>query len=186
MRFPKIGSTIFIITLLVTGKALVPLYCLAWFCTPQAQAQSSNNLEIEADRLLRQGVEQGNAKQFKAALQSFQQALTIYRQVGNRRREGIVSKNIGNLYFIRGEYELSIKYQQRSLAIAKFLGDSLWEAQSLNNIGLAYAGKPLNIIGKARSSWKPLGTIGLRKQLGKIYVKLSKLKLCDFNSRVLN
>ena len=50
-------------------------------------AQTPEEREAEADKLLKQGREQFQTSQFEAALQSWQQALTIYREIKDRQGE---------------------------------------------------------------------------------------------------
>ena len=54
--------------------------------------------KVEADALFNQGIQQAQASQFKAALQSWKQALKIYREIKNRRVEGYALGNIGVTY----------------------------------------------------------------------------------------
>jgi hypothetical protein len=51
-------------------------------------AQTSDARKAEADRLLEQGLQQHQASQFQAAIQSGQQALVIYRELKDRNGEG--------------------------------------------------------------------------------------------------
>lgn len=50
----------------------------------QVLAQTPDVRKAEADRLLQQGNEQSDTSQLEAALQSWQQALTIYREIKDR------------------------------------------------------------------------------------------------------
>ena len=47
-------------------------------------AQGIDSRKAEADRLLQQGIKQHKTSQFEAALQSWQQALIIYREIKDR------------------------------------------------------------------------------------------------------
>ena len=49
-----------------------------------AVAQTVNNRKAEADRLFEQGNKQYRISQFQQALQSWQQSLAIYREIGDR------------------------------------------------------------------------------------------------------
>ena len=46
-----------------------------------AVAQTVDQRKVEADRLLQQGLQQYEVSQFEVALQSWQQALQIYREI---------------------------------------------------------------------------------------------------------
>jgi CHAT domain-containing protein/Flp pilus assembly protein TadD len=103
-----------------------------------AQAQTTQDRKAEADRLLTQGNQQFQISQFEAALQSWQQALTIYREIKDRRGEGAALGNIGNAYYSLSKYEKAIAFYLQSLAIAKEVKDRRAEGQALGNLGNAY------------------------------------------------
>jgi len=84
-----------------------------------AQAPTTQDRKTQADRLLDEGLKQLNASQFQAALQSLQQALTIYQEIQDRSGEGQALKNLGNTYYALKDYTKAIEYQQQALAIAK-------------------------------------------------------------------
>ena len=65
------------IPLLTTPDSLFP-----------AIAQTTDARQLEADRLLLQGLQQYQTSQLRAALNSWQQALQIYRALKNREGEG--------------------------------------------------------------------------------------------------
>jgi tetratricopeptide (TPR) repeat protein len=77
----------------------------------------------EADRLLTQGFEQYQTDQFEAALQSWQQALTIYQEIQERRGEGATLGNIGAAYLALGDFARAIDYQHQRLLIAQEIQD---------------------------------------------------------------
>ena len=95
-------------------------------------------LKAEADRLLKQGNQQYKISQFREALQSWEQALTIYRKIGNRQGEAISLGNLGNAYDSLGQYQKAIDFHQQYLEISREIGDRLGEAASLGNLGNAY------------------------------------------------
>ncbi|MDM3862866.1 MAG: tetratricopeptide repeat protein, partial [Aphanizomenon gracile PMC644.10] len=102
-------------------------------------AQTENDpRQAEADRLFQQGREQYQTSQFTAALQSWQQALIIYRQIKDRQGEGKALTGLGITYDALGEYTKAIEYHSSSLAIAREIKDRRGEGQSLNNLGNAY------------------------------------------------
>ncbi|MEG4519134.1 tetratricopeptide repeat protein, partial [Microcoleus sp. AT9b-C3] len=104
----------------------------------QALAQTQAERKAEADRLLDQGIEQYQISQFQAALQSWQQALIIYREIKDRQSEGKALGNLGNAYFALGDYAKAIEYLQQDLAIAREIKDRQSEGISLGNLGNAY------------------------------------------------
>jgi tetratricopeptide (TPR) repeat protein len=93
----------------------------------QVLAQTQDARRAEADRLLQQGLEQYQTSQFQAALQSWQQALEIYREIGDRAGEGTILSNIGNVYADQGQYPQALESYQQALSIAQEVGDRAGE-----------------------------------------------------------
>ncbi|MBD2354933.1 tetratricopeptide repeat protein [Tolypothrix sp. FACHB-123] len=136
MRFHKIALSFLALVIATTSTPITfspgtpgELRVLAQ--TPQAR-------KAEADRLLEQGNQQFQTSQFEAALQSWQQALIIYREIKDRQGESWALGNLGNAYHALGDYPKAIEYLQQTLAIAKEIKDRLGEGQSLGNLGIAY------------------------------------------------
>ncbi len=102
-------------------------------------AQTQAERKAEADRLLEQGREQFNPNQFREALQSFQQALEIYQEIGDLKGEADSLNNLGLVYLNLGEYQKAIEYYQQSLPVFQQIGNHKGEANSLNNLGLVYS-----------------------------------------------
>ena len=94
--------------------------------------------KAEADRLLNQGVEEYDRSQYRQALQSWQQALTIYQEIGDRQGEGNALCNLGIAYYSLGQYQQAIDYSQQALTIAREIGDRCREVYALGNLGITY------------------------------------------------
>jgi len=103
-----------------------------------AQAQTNQDRKAEALRLTKVGLRQLDIGQVQEALQTFEQALVIYRAIGDRQGEGAVLNNIGLVYDNLGQYPQSLKYYEQSLVITKDIGDKAGEGAVLNNIGAVY------------------------------------------------
>ena len=108
------------------------------FLALQVLAQTQENRKTEADRLKQQGIQQYNTNQIREALQSWQQALTIYRQIENREGEAQCLNNLGIAYHFLGEYGQAIEHYLQSIEIYRQINISLGEAKSLNNLSLTY------------------------------------------------
>ena len=102
------------------------------------QAQTSQARQNEGDLLFNQGNQQFQLSQFDAAFQSWQQALTIYREIQSRPREQAVLGNLGLAYLALGKYEKAIEYQLQSAELAKAMGDRQGQANAFGNLGNAY------------------------------------------------
>ncbi|HEY9672016.1 MAG TPA: CHAT domain-containing tetratricopeptide repeat protein [Waterburya sp.] len=134
LRRLSLGVLIALLTSLtpLSFKFTAPLTVL------QVLAQTPDARKVEADRLLDQGTQQLDTSQFEAAKQSFQQALTIYREINDRKGEGWALGNLGIAYKSLGDYAQAIDYEKQSLAIAREIHDRQNEGKALGNLGIAY------------------------------------------------
>jgi CHAT domain-containing protein len=105
----------------------------------RVQAQTTQDRKAEADRLNKQGIQQCQTGQCEASLQSFQQALIIYREIKDRRGEGAALGNLGSAYKSLGKYDKAIEYQLQRLEIAQEIKDRRGEGNALGNLGIAYS-----------------------------------------------
>jgi len=104
--------------------------------------------QSEADRLLNLGLEHYKQSQFRAALRYWQQALTLYREIGDsledcfaaRQGEGNSLNHLGKAYYSLSEYQKAIDSYQQSLGIAQeisdSLGDSFWRLDRKSTIAM--------------------------------------------------
>ncbi|NEO86800.1 MAG: CHAT domain-containing protein [Spirulina sp. SIO3F2] len=113
-------------------------YRLSWEVMQGTGANHQATELSEANRLFEQGSQQYQTSQFNAALQSWEQALALYRAAGNRQGEAASLGNLGLAYLSLGQYQQAIALQEQSLTIAREIGNRQDEAKSLNNLGLAY------------------------------------------------
>ncbi len=137
MRYYKIGQSVFVSLLVVLSTSFVPSLPMV-LMTSRVLAQTADARKAEADRLLNQGIKQFQTSQFKAALQSWQQALQIYREIKDRQGEGKALGNLGIGYDVLGDYTKAINYHKQLLAIAREIDDPPSEGAALGNLGLAY------------------------------------------------
>lgn len=106
--------------------------------TSPVLAQSRADKKAQADRLLQQGGQYYQTRQFTEALQFWQQALLLYREIQDYQGEGNALGNIGVAYFALGDYFKAIDYQQQRLASARQIKDRQGESAALANLGNAY------------------------------------------------
>jgi tetratricopeptide (TPR) repeat protein len=78
--------------------------------------------------------------QYDRAAESFAQALTFCREIGDRRRETLVLNNLGEVARLRRDYGSAVAHYQAALATAREIGDRFGEILALNNLGGARAG----------------------------------------------
>jgi CHAT domain-containing protein len=98
-------------------------------------------LQANADRFFQQGIEALQISQYQAAIDLWQSALKIYRDIGDQQSEVNTLGNLGLAYRSQGAYQQAIDLHQQSLAIAREIGDRLAEANALGNLGSAYHGR---------------------------------------------
>ncbi|PZV15936.1 MAG: hypothetical protein DCF20_09240 [Pseudanabaena sp.] len=103
-----------------------------------AQVQINQDQKAEADLLNKQGMQQCQAGQCEAAIQSLQQALNIYREIKDLLSEGNTLGNLGKTYESLGKYDEAIASHTKSLEIAQEIGDRRGEAESQINLGVVY------------------------------------------------
>jgi CHAT domain-containing protein/uncharacterized protein HemY len=137
VRVNKVGLSAFICLLTIFSNSLgtnLPIFSN----TSRVLAQTADARKSEADRLFNQGVEQAQTSQFAAALQSWEQALKIYREIKDRQGEGQSLGYLGAAYYFLGDYPKAIHYLQQSLAILREVKDRKGEGGVLGYLGLAY------------------------------------------------
>ncbi len=124
--------------LILTVLPLLVLPMSVMLRTGSSQAQTSQERQVEAGRLLRLGAQQHQTSQYEAALESWAQALAFYRSLQNRQGEAAVLNDLGIAYRSRLQYDKAIAYYQQALPILQQVKDRDGEALALNNLGLAY------------------------------------------------
>jgi tetratricopeptide (TPR) repeat protein len=134
----------------ITATLLLSLTSPLVAVTPNFQslpvkAQTVQDRQAEVDRLLEEANSQfseaqfGNSEgQLRKALESFQQILSIYKELGYRRQERDLTFMIDVVYAKLGQYDQSLKYSQQTLAIDRELGDRCQEQETLFRISAVY------------------------------------------------
>jgi len=104
-----------------------------------AQSNSSG----AADKLYKEGVQlynQGTASAKRSVIVKLEEALKLYRQAGDKRREPLSLLGIGKVYGDLGENQKALEYYNQSLSLFRAVGDRSGEAVTLYNIGGTYSG----------------------------------------------
>ncbi len=76
--------------------------------------------------------------QVKQAIEYYEQALVISREIGDRQGEGSALGNLGLAYRVLGEVTKAIEYHELALDISREIGDRHSEGSILGNLGNAY------------------------------------------------
>jgi len=130
-------TNVFLASISLFLLATIPLLTTPDSLFP-AIAQTTDARQAQADRLLGQGLAYYEAGQFPAAMNSWQQALQIYRALKNRQREGLTLNLLGYAYRSLGNSAKALEYSQQSLAIAREIKDRYGEGLALGNLGSVY------------------------------------------------
>jgi CHAT domain-containing protein/Tfp pilus assembly protein PilF len=111
------------------------------FLQKSLKAKAEHLIKVDkakADSFGEQGNQQFKDNQFKAAVESWQQALIRYRNIGNPQGESTSLNNLGKYYHLLGQYQQTIESYQQSLKIAQQIGDRARKADALVGLGTAY------------------------------------------------
>ncbi|AUT00313.1 hypothetical protein CLI64_07900 [Nostoc sp. CENA543] len=137
MRYRKLHLTsVFTTLILITAQSSTTLPRL--FQTSQVLAQAPQNPQAAAANLYQQGEKQIQTSQYREALQSFQRALAIYREIKNRRGEALTLNYIAIVNRTLGDNIQALNFYKQALSIFREIGDSLNEGTVLNNIGIIH------------------------------------------------
>jgi CHAT domain-containing protein len=115
--------------------------------TQDARTAEALRLLEQSSQLLKQGSKQTQANELNAALQSFQQALKIFREIKSLRGETkiiaiqgetLTLGAIGSIHSSLADYREAINYYQQALVAAQEIQDRKGEALILAGIGRTY------------------------------------------------
>lgn len=138
--------TTLLLCLTVSGKSVsYPINNI--ISSPPKLAQAANStLEqkiTDAVYLNQEGYDLYQRAEAESALDKYNQALVIFRQVGARAGEGNSLNYIGEVYLALGKYDRALHYFQQALVIFKTLGklpdfDRAYEGYTLRYLGEVY------------------------------------------------
>jgi CHAT domain-containing protein/Tfp pilus assembly protein PilF len=154
LKFASVG----IATLIAVA---VPL-CSSPSSLLPAIAQTTQDRKTEARHLFELGIQYYKTDKTAEALEPFQQALVLFRQLGDRDGEGQSLNTIGLIYSRLGQYAKALEFYQQALVLRKQVGDRAGEGTMLNNIGGIY--DRLGQYSDALEFYQQ--ALALRKQLG--------------------
>jgi CHAT domain-containing protein/tetratricopeptide (TPR) repeat protein len=127
---------------------------------------TTNDSDGQADTLYSLGFAYGRLHDYQKALAYYEQALPLYRALGNRQQEAQTLNNIGTIYAQQNDYRKAISHFERAREIWEAQQSALSVVNALTNIGVAYAGldeydKALEYYQKALVGWR-----GVKNQMG--------------------
>ncbi|MBW4563803.1 MAG: CHAT domain-containing protein [Mojavia pulchra JT2-VF2] len=196
--FAKFNHSLFLGIILLSDVAAITPLSLA--TTPEnIGVKIAQNIDStpakkvfeQADKLR----EQGTAESLKQAIEKYQEALQLYRAVGDKVGEATTLKDMGSAYRSLGEYQKALDLFNQSLVLFRSVGDRSGEAKNLNNIGLAYSylgekQKALDFYNQALSLRRAVGDkkgeASTLNNMGNVYSDWGeKQKALDFYNQAL-
>jgi tetratricopeptide (TPR) repeat protein len=159
---------------------------------------TQTNSSDAAKKALKEGLElyrQGTAEAKRSAIIKLEEALKLFRVVGDRRGEAATLHNIGSAYSDLGEKQKALESYSQSLPLSRETGNRRGEATTLNNIGLVYSDlgekqKALEYYSQSlplsRAVGDPGGEATTLNNIGGVYSKLGeKQKALEYYSQSL-
>lgn len=101
-------------------------------------AGADDGKRVEAERLFTNGNREAGSFAYDQAILLYTQALSLYREVKDREREGDTLNVLGSAYISVGKSEKAIDYYVQVLAIRREVKDRRGEGNALNSLGNAY------------------------------------------------
>jgi tetratricopeptide (TPR) repeat protein len=90
--------------------------------------------KVAVAQLLQKGIQQYRSRQYQEALTTYQQVLSIRRELRDEAGVASALHNIGTIYFRLRQTNQAKEFLQQALAIRKQIGDKAGAARTLNNI----------------------------------------------------
>ncbi|MBE8968642.1 CHAT domain-containing protein [Nostocales cyanobacterium LEGE 12452] len=142
-----------------------------------------SRLSSEADTISYIGKIYSELGEKQKALSYYNQCLSLYRQVGDKKAEAISLNNIGSVYYFLGENQKAISYYNQSLLLHRLIKNKSGIATTLNNVGKVYL--ELGELQKALSHFSQSlslhqetggkrGTPSALNNIGIVYLKLGE------------
>ena len=135
-----------------------------WVATHQiglASARETGDMLAEAWMLNNLGMAYGQ-QQMEDSVSYFEQALALYRQLGDGQGEARAATNVANAYFDLGRFSEALAAAQRSLGIQRQFGKRYGEGIALGILGGAYSelaqyGEAVQCLRQALAIFRELG-----------------------------
>jgi len=153
---------------------------------------------IAADQAFAQAVllrGQGTTESLQGAVKKYEEALPVYRSIGDPRREAQTLSGIGMVYYSLGERQKALGYLTLALPLSRAIGDSTSERYTLHNIGFVYDAlgekqKALDYYAQALPLFRAIGDQSGEAQMlnniGAVYYSLGeKQKALDYYNQAL-
>ncbi|MGB3203937.1 MAG: tetratricopeptide repeat protein [Crinalium sp.] len=136
MRSPTKFFSLLISSLVVAASYTLPVAANSSLDTNFIGGSNNpiQNQPLQATQLFKQGIEQYRSHQYQDGLNTYQQLLKIYREVGDEAGEARTLHNLGLISFYLKEPAQAIELLQQSLNIREKINDHVGTARSLDNM----------------------------------------------------
>ena len=102
---------------------------------------SNDATRAAAEQAFQEGQElkqQGTAESLQQAITKWEEALSLYRTIGDKLWEAVTLLTIGRVYSDLGQKQKALEFYNQSLPLSRATEDKTTEAITLNNIGRIY------------------------------------------------
>ncbi|HAZ44298.1 MAG TPA: hypothetical protein DDW76_09975 [Cyanobacteria bacterium UBA11369] len=107
----------------------------------QPATTSPEATKAAAERIFQEGMQlfqQGTGESLRGAIAKWEEALRLYRVVGDKKGEATALLGIGRAYNALEEKQKALEFFNQSLSLFRAVGNKMGEAGALNNIGVVY------------------------------------------------
>jgi tetratricopeptide (TPR) repeat protein/CHAT domain-containing protein len=165
----------------------------------QQQVTLSESDRAAAQRAFEEALQlsqQGTTESLRQAIQKNEEALELWRKIGDRHQESAALNNIGHLYNLLTDKQKALDYYNQALTLWRTLGERTNEAQTLFSIGDVYDNlgerqKALEYYNQALSLYQTMKDRALEGrtlyQIGLVYYNLGQYEkaIYSFNQALL-
>jgi tetratricopeptide (TPR) repeat protein len=121
---------------IVLIPVIIATLCLV--LSSSLKAQSREDGDRLFDEALQLQEKARSNEDLKKAVEKYEEALNMFRKIGDTKAEGRTLGNLGNSYFSWGQYSTAVRYFNEALEIARRIGDLPSQATIMQNLGAVY------------------------------------------------
>ncbi|HEY9872277.1 MAG TPA: tetratricopeptide repeat protein [Candidatus Obscuribacterales bacterium] len=136
------GLAVFVSVLLLSAPGFATLASTGVKMAQQSEATSKDASGAAAEKAYKEAeqlFQQGTAESRRGAIAKYEEALKLWRSVGDRSQEAQMLQSIGLVYYSLGEKQKTLDYYNQALSIKRELKDLVGEAVTLSMIGATYS-----------------------------------------------
>lgn len=115
-----------------------PRQIIRWLEFQRDAARLAKNRQAEGWAIGNLGYSYDDLGEFRKAIEFYEQALVIFREIGDGRAEDNILGNLGVTYMNLGDARKAIEFYEQQSKIVREIGDRRGEGNALGNLGSAY------------------------------------------------